>query len=158
MRDQVAKKSQLSMSHQLLPKEEWTKAEDVRRTVESQEMRHRLTAAGPPLPHQVHRGDRDRDGRARGPRVHGHLQEAEQRQRRPLNVYIRCCVKERMIGADERVPRLCNRVYNTTSFEFDTAVWPFSLQSCFVAGFLVLTICRVVGDMSRELRTLLRVM
>jgi hypothetical protein len=30
MRDQEAKKSQLSMSHQLLPKEEWTKAEDVR--------------------------------------------------------------------------------------------------------------------------------
>jgi hypothetical protein len=32
-----------------------------------------------------------------------------------------------MTQADGRVLRLCNRVYNTTSFEFDTALWPFPL-------------------------------
>ena len=56
-------------------------------------------------------------------------------------------MKERTIGADGRVPWLCIRVYNTTSFEFDTAVWPFlhavlDAPSSFVFAFRVLTITR----------------
>jgi hypothetical protein len=66
------------MSHQLLPKEEWTKPDDVGddKDLEVQEVNNRTGRTLPPDPDHRHR---ERDGRARGPRVHDCPEEAEER-------------------------------------------------------------------------------
>lgn len=54
---------------------------------------------------------------------------------------------EWMKGADERVPRLCIRVYNTTFFDFDTADWLSTFASWI--RFLLRKSCWPVDCISR---------
>lgn len=71
------------MTHQLLPKEEWTKAEDVRLPLGAFKP-HTNVVTGRPLSYRSHQGYRVGDGRARGPRGNGHNQEEGKRIERTL--------------------------------------------------------------------------
>jgi hypothetical protein len=83
------------MSHQLLPKEEWTKPEDVGMP-SSPRLSDTDKAKGHPIPGGADHRDRVRDGRARGPRGHGHPEEAE--ERRPGQRTLECIYR---VGQDQ---------------------------------------------------------
>ena len=57
----LANMPQCSVSHQLLPKEEWTKPEDVRRIAKSLSYTAFNVLIGSPISFANHKGDRGRD-------------------------------------------------------------------------------------------------
>lgn len=70
---------QLSYQHKLLPKNEWTKPEEVNRTPTRNEAERRRTdmqQTGQALPDAPHRADPGRGGREAGLRDHGGPEEA----------------------------------------------------------------------------------
>jgi hypothetical protein len=72
------------MTHQLMPKEEWTKPEEVRLPLRAQRAcANKL--AGHPISCRNHHRHRVRDGRARGSRGNGHHQEEGKRIKRTLD-------------------------------------------------------------------------
>lgn len=111
----MANLRQLSMSHQLLPKEEWTKPEDVGISLQPR-IPDADNAKGHTIPRRAHHRDRVRDGRARGPRGHGHPEEAEERRpgHRTLECIYRVWGDQLELGGSSL--RLRNRLYHTNTF------------------------------------------
>lgn len=76
----IRRATQCSYQHKLLPKSEWTKAEDVRPSLHRDTIvkpgRADSAATGHPIPAPPHRAGRGRDGREGRPRLHGGYQQA----------------------------------------------------------------------------------